>query len=88
MENLLIKGTSIPVIADFIETIFAKIPDSEVRTQHIKIDTETKTKLIILKEIFPGAITVLDSSKDINECCSSTLKDELNEIKKIISPFI
>ena len=93
MKNIMIKGTSVNIINSWLSTIIESTANSD-KDKHFELNPDTTIILKILKDIFPDLITIFEPSKDatnrkeIKDCCTSILKDQLEVIKRIIAPFI
>ena len=92
MENLQIKGTSVFIINAWLDAITESIKNNtfyESTHNSRAINAEIMARLVILKDIFPGLLTVLcDLTKENQSGVVTCVSEDLDAIRNVIKQFL
>lgn len=86
MEQV-IRGTSVSVIKSILDLFSKKLLENkDAENQKLALNASDLSLIIILKEAFPGLITIFDNKKDfdIKDCCYKTLEEEISVISSLL----
>lgn len=86
MEQI-IKGTSVSVIRNILGLFSKKLLENkDSQNKKLALSASDLSLIVILKETFPGLITIFDNKKDldIKDCCYKTLEEEISVISSLL----